>query len=256
MSITDLLTPPQDTNRPGAVGSFVLGTVAENNSDEFPGMVKVAFTAWTEGENISKWLPVLTPYAGPGYGCYLIPEIDDIVLVGFIGPMLEQPFVMGSFFPMGAALPGEQYDEKNTSRHFKTKGGVSLTVKDDDGKQSVSVETPQGLKLLMEDESGSITVTDGANSLKLDAKAGAAELTADKKITLKAGSCEISMDGTGGSLGIKGGQLSLEGSQTAALKSSNMLTVDGGMTTVEGKQTLTLKGSAMCEISGGMVKIN
>jgi uncharacterized protein involved in type VI secretion and phage assembly len=257
MSITDLLTPLEPAGQSGR-GGFVLGTVAENNSQDFPGMVKVAFTGWTEGENLSKWLPVLSSYAGMEHGRYLIPEVDDIVLVGFIGPMMEQPFVLGGFFPVGAALPGELSDDKNTNRHLKTKGGVELAVSDEDGKQSVAAQTPKGLKICIEDESESITVSDkdGKNILKLDCAGGGVELSADKTITLKAGSCELIMDGAGGAITIKGGQLALEGSQKAELKSGNMLTLEGGMATVEGKQTLTLKGSAMCEISGGMVKIN
>jgi uncharacterized protein involved in type VI secretion and phage assembly len=255
MSITDLLAP-KVTPHHGGPGSFVLGTVAENNGKDFPGMVKVAFTAWTEGENISKWLPVLSPYAGKGYGCYLIPEVGDIVLVGFIGPMLEQPFVLGSFYPADTGFKGEQFDEGNFNRSLKTKGGVSLTVKDEGGKQSIHAETPKGFSITIDDGEESIVITDKKNCVKLDAKGEALELTAGKKITLKAGSCEISMDGTEGALTVKGGQLKLEGSQTVNLKSGNMLTAEGGMTTVEGKQTLTLKGSAMCEVSGGMVKIN
>jgi uncharacterized protein (DUF2345 family) len=114
------------------------------------------------------------------------------------------------------------------------------------------------LSISIDDGEESIVITDkgGKNCVKLDAKGGALELTAEKKITLKAGSCEISMDGTGGALTVEGGQLKLEGSRTVNLKSGNMLTAEGGMTTVEGKQTLTLKGSAMCEVSGGLVKIN
>ena len=257
MSITDMLTSGDSQYRPG-FGGFVLGTVAENNNKDFPGMVKVNFTGWAEGENVTGWLPVLCPYAGKEYGLSFIPEIDDIVLVGFIGPMMEQPFVMGSFFPAGAQIPSEQFDENNLNRYMKTKGGVILAIRDEDGKQSVCVETPKGLKINIKDEDETITIGDKGdkNTLKLDCKGGAAELQADKKITLKAGSCEISLDGTGGALTVKGGQLNLEGSQTATLKSNNMATIDGGMVTVEGKQTLTLKGSAMCEISGGMVKIN
>ena len=257
MSIMDLIAPQESSDSNGRSG-FVLGTVAENNSQDFPGMVKVAFTGWTEGENISKWLPVLSPYAGKEHGRYLIPEVDDIVLVGFIGPMLEQPFVLGSFYPAEAALPGELFDDKNINRHLKTKGGVELAASDEDGKQSIAVRTPKGLNISVEDEADLITISDkdAKNILKLDCAGGAIELIADQTISIKAGSCELTMDGAGGKITLKGGQLALEGSQTVEMKSSNMLTLEGGMATLEGKQTLTLKGSAMCEISGGMVKIN
>lgn len=258
MSITDLITSGDSPNGRG-LGGFVLGTVSENDNQDFPGMVKVAFTAWTSGGEISKWMPVLSPYAGKEYGSYLIPEVNDIVLVGFIGPMMEQPFVLGSFYPAEAKLPKDQFDKKNINRYFKTMGGVSFAVSDEKNKQKMEAMTPKGLKISAEDENEVITVTDknGKNLVKLDCKSGAITVTADKKITLKAGPCEICMDGGGpGTISVKAGQINAEGKQTVSVKSNNMLTVEGGMATVEGKQTLTLKGSAMCEISGGLVKIN
>jgi len=105
MSITDLLTLDNSPHSAGH-GAFVLGTVAENNNKDFAGMVKVNFTAWTDGENLSRWMPVLSPYAGEDYGRYLIPEVDDIVLVGFIGTLREQPFVMGELLSRRRVAPG------------------------------------------------------------------------------------------------------------------------------------------------------
>lgn len=256
--ITDLLTPPRQTQPAGVPGNFVPGTVAENNSKDFPGMVKVNFTAWTDGKNLSKWMPVLTPYAGKKHGRYWIPEVDDIVLVGFIGPMLERPFVMGSFFPVGADIPKERFNDKNTNRFLKTKGGVTLAVSDEDGKQSVDIQTPKGLRVWIEDENETVSVADknGKNILKLDCKSGGIEITADKKLSLKAGKCSVEMDGSSGGLTLKCEQLKLEANMTAEIKSGNMMTVKGGMVTVEAQQQLALKGTAMCEVSGGMVKIN
>jgi len=257
MSITDLLSP-QEERHTGFTGGLVLGRVDANNDKKFPGMVKVEFKAWEQGKNISQWLPVLLSYAGKEHGKYLLPEVDDIVLVGFMGAMLEKPFVMGSFYPAGAKLPEKQFDNKNLNRHFATKGGVTFTVRDESGKQKMEAVTPKGLKISAEDEKEVITVTDkdGKNILRFDCKGGEISLSADKKISLKAGNCEITMDGNTGGLTLKCDQLKLEAGKTASIKSGNIMTVEGGMLTVQGKQQLALKGSALCEISGGVVKIN
>ncbi len=217
-------------------------------------MVKVSFTAWTRGSDVSEWMPVLSPYAGKEHGRYCIPEVDDIVLVGFIGPMLEQPFVLGSFFPADSSVPGEQNDKNNTNKSLKTKSGITVSIHE----KSVGIETPKGLSVLLDDESEAITVSDrdGKNKLFLDCKGGAVELTADKSITIKSGAAELAMDGASGGVTIKGGAVTVEGSQSLDLKSNSMLTASGGTSTFEGKQTAKLSGSAMCEISGGMVKIN
>ena len=255
-AIADLLASqnPQDAGR--YPGCFVLGTVAKNDDSNYPGMVKVEFTAWQDGQNISKWMPVLSSYAGKEYGRYLIPEVDDVVLVGFIGDYMEKPFVLGSFYPAGAAQPSDQFTKENFNRQFKTKGEVKFTVKDDKGKQEYEALTPKGLKIRAEDDGETITLSDkgGKNYVKLDCKNGEISVTADKKITLKTGSCTITMDGQSGALELKCMQFKMEASQTANIKSNAMMTIDGGVTTVQGKQA-SLKGAAMAEVTGGMVKI-
>lgn len=257
-SITDLLTPSQgqfSMLQRGA--SFLLGSVTENNNEEFAGMVKVEFTSWKEGSNISRWIPVMSGYAGKEYGSYVMPEIGDIVVLGFIGNMMENPFVLGCMYPAGATLPGEQYHDENFNKHFKTKGGITLTISDEGGKEKLEVKTKKEHTISIEDESDTITIgdKDSKNSFVIDIKNGEVTLKADKKITFEVGSCSVVMEGGSGKMAIKANQLEAEGSQKALLKSGNMMNVEGAQVTIDGKQT-KMAGTAMCEISGGMVKIN
>lgn len=259
-SIMDLLKEErQGPGRiPGEMGGFVQGLVTENNDKNFPAMVKVEFTSWTEGKNICEWIPMLFPYAGPSYGGYLLPEIGDVVLLGFLGGAQNRPFVLGCFYPPEAAYLQESFDDKNLKKRFVTKGGVELVVTDEEEKQTLSLMTPKGLRIGLEDETECITVTDkdGKNQVKLDCKNGALELLADKKITLKTGSCEIVLDGQGGAVTIKGDKLTLEAGQTAKLVGKQSLTLEGGMLKAEGKQTAVLKGGSMTEVSGQILKLN
>ena len=251
-SITDMLTPQPPIA--GNAGGFVLGTVASAASPDFQGMVQVNFTGWTDGKNLSQWMPVLYHYAGAEHGQYWLPEVDDIVLVGFMGPMLEKPFVMGSFYPVGASIPKEQYIDKNTNRYLKTAGGVTFAITDEDGKQGIDIQTPKGKRVWIDDSGDAITIEDGKNTVKLDG-GGAIEITAEKTITIKTGSCSIEMDGNAGKLSISCGQLEIKASQTAEISSDNMMTLKGNMTKVEGQQ-LSLNGSAMSELKGGILKLN
>lgn len=258
-SIADLLREGrQGVGLSGQIGSFVQGIVTENNDKNFPAMVKVEFTSWLSGKNICEWIPLLHPYAGAAYGCYLLPEIGDVVLVGFLGAAQTKPFVLGCFYPAGAKILSESFDEKNLKKRFITKGGVECTVSDEKDKQSVLLTTPKGLKLTIEDETEQVAVSDkdGKNLIRLDCKNGAIEITADKTIALKVGKCEITLDGQGGAIAIKGDKLTLEAAQTAKLAGNQSLTLEGGMLKAEGKQTAALKGGTMTEISGQMLKLN
>ena len=106
-------------------------------------MVKVEFTVWESGKNMCEWVRLLAPYTGKDYGTYWVPEIDETVLVGFIGGSLKRPFLLGSLYPSGASLVSENFDKKNVKKRVKTKGGVDIAISDEDGKQSITVTTPK-----------------------------------------------------------------------------------------------------------------
>ncbi len=259
-SITDLLSGGQFTSNPEfkQVGDFIQGVVTDNNNKEFPGMVKVELTSFKKDSNIGGWIPVLQNYAGATYGRYVLPEIDDIVLVGFIGADRKRPFVLGSLYPANAAMVKESYIDKNTNKHLKTKGNVMLSISDEENKQSVTVSTPKGLSVSIADENELITITDkgSKNVIKIDAKGGEISIVADKKITLTAGKCEIAMDGDAGKLDISCDQLNIKASKQATISGGQKTAIDGAMLSLNGKQTAELKGGTMTTITGGMVKVN
>ncbi len=265
-SITDLLYSNNEQYDGQKVPGFVQGVVIENNNKEYMGMVKVEFTVWENGKNICEWVRLMSPYTGAAYAHYLVPEIDEIVLVGFIGGSLKRPFVLGSLYPADAQIVKDSFHENNYLKVFKTKAGTNITVNDEDSKQSVSVTTPKGAKIVIEDENETCTISDEGekNSLFIDFKSGEITLTADKKITLSAGSAEFVLDGSGNTCTTKAKDINLEGSGNVTVKATSNATIEGtskaelkGMTaSVSGTQQSELKGSMQTTISGGIVKIN
>ena len=134
-SITDLLKKDNEYFDSQKIPGFVQGVVVENNNADFKGMVKVEFTAWESGKNMCEWVRLVSPYTGKNYGIYCVPEIDEIVLVGFIGGSLKRPFLLGSLYPGGAATVNDNFDKKNINKRLKTKGGMDILINDEDGKQ-------------------------------------------------------------------------------------------------------------------------
>ena len=118
-SITDLLKIENEYFDSQKVPGFVQGIVVENNNSDFQGMVKVEFTAWESGKNMCEWVRLLSPYTGKDYGMYCVPEINEIVLVGFIGGSLKRPFLLGSLYPGGSATVKDNFDQKNIKKHKK-----------------------------------------------------------------------------------------------------------------------------------------
>lgn len=237
---------------------FVQGKVTDNADKNNPGMVKVEFLSWKSGSNICEWMPLLHPYAGKDYGSYLVPEVGDVVLVGFLGAEMRRPFVMGVLYPAGAQYPGTCFTDKNDTKALRTKGGHSVIFSDEKGKERCTLTTPKGLTACLDDEKETITLTDkqGKNLLRLDCKSGEAQVTADAKIVLKTGKCTLSMDGKAGEIQLSCDRLTIKATQQANVSANQMMQLSGGMFKAEGKQTVQIKGGAMTEVSGGMVKIN
>jgi uncharacterized protein involved in type VI secretion and phage assembly len=256
-SLSDYLDGPV-AGKGTAAPVFLEATVAENADKEHPGMVRVTYTVFADGKNRSAWVPVLSPYAGKDYGVFMVPEIGDVVVVAFLNRDMQRPFIIGSFYPQGATLPGDSFDENNRIRALRTKGGIGLLLRDEPEKQAVELTTPGGLTVELSDEAKTLRLSDKdkKNSMALDAGNNAVTLQCDGKLTLKAGSCELVLDGQSGKMTVKAAQIELKADQSAALSAGTTLTLEGAVAKLEGKQTASLKGSGMTEVSGGILKLN
>lgn len=258
-SITDLLnTNGQSNVQERTSGSFVMGTITENNDKDHPGMVKVSFTAWNKDKNVYEWIPMLSAYAGKEHGVYIQPEVGDVVIVGFVGPGMKTPFILGSLFSNTSTMLKDCAEEKNMNRQLKTKGGILAQLSDESGKESIHVATPKELSVTIEDEKETISIQDkdGSNALVFDCQGGNITLTAKTKITLEAGQSSIEIDGNAGSITIKANQCKLQAQQTVNIEGTQSTTVKGGMLTVEGQQTTAVKSSGPVQVQGAIVQIN
>jgi len=256
--ITDLLQGKRDDDpRLSSLPPFVQGKVLDIADSKNKGLVKVEYTEWAANKNVVQWIPVMRPYAGKGYGLYVMPEIDDIVIISFMGRDLNRPFIVGSLYPAGNTFVAENWVDKNTKRRLKFKGGVDFTVSEESGKASVTAVTPKGLTIKFEDEKEIITVSDknGKNILKIDSKNGQIDITAGKKMNFKAGKCTIAMDGTKGSISVAGNKVEIKSKQSGTFDGGQKLDLTGGMLTAQGKQTASFKGGTTAELKGGVVNI-
>lgn len=257
-AIVDLLKMPNEMYDNQMVPGFVQGTVVENNNDDYPGMVKVSFTVWEDKKNMIEWVRLLSPYTGKDYGTYLVPEIDETVLVGFIGGSIKRPFLLGSLYPGDSKLVKEQYDKKNINKRIQTKGGISIALSDEENKQSVTVTTKKEIKLVLEDEKETVLISDkdGKNKIFLDMKNGAVSIEAEKTMTLKAGDAKLVLDGNKKQMDLSTGTINIAANQKLSMEGKTSTSVKGGSFEAAGTQSAKISASGQMEISGAMVKIN
>jgi uncharacterized protein involved in type VI secretion and phage assembly len=160
----------------------------------------------SEQQEAPLWARVVCPFAGSDRGAFLMPDVEDEVLVVFQGGDPRFPLVIGGLWNGTSTSPANLEFGSNRLKVIRSRRGVTLTLDDSEGEERFSVETPGGQRLTLRDGPGTITVEDShGNSARFE-PAGVT-LEASAKVTVKA--CQVNV-------------------------SAGMVTVDAGLSTFSG----------------------
>ena len=197
-------------NWPGVVPAIVTNTDDPNNW----GRVKVKFP-WITDDAESDWARVVGIGAGPEAGLFIMPEVDDEVLVVFGHGDFSQPYVLGGLWNGQNAPPAEgagaPSGEKPQVRTWHSPGGHIIAVYDN-ADNKIDIATAGGHHLTLDDANNKVVITtSGGLSITLD--------DGGSKISLQsAGEVEINTSGnltleSGGNIDIQAsGQVNIQGS--------------------------------------------
>lgn len=145
-----------------------VATVKHNDDPTGQGRVRVQFQ-WQDGDNMSPWMRVMTPDGGGGgkvsknRGFVFVPEEGDQVMVAFEQGNPDAPFVMGSLFHGKTGGGGGQ---GNKTKSLTTRCGSTVTLDDDSG--SVTVSDPSGNTVTLNGD-GTMTIN-APNKLEINSK--------------------------------------------------------------------------------------
>jgi len=188
--------------RAGNPATLAIGIVTANNDPQGHGRVKVKLPGF--GDNLeSYWCRLASPMAGNGRGLYILPEVNDEVLVTALD--WPNPIVLGSLWNGNDAPPLVNADAVSQQgvqqRMFKSRAGHVILMDDNDGAEKVVIQSHAGQKVFIDDARGQekVVIEDkNGNSITLESQSN--------KLTIKAsGNIEIQ---AGGNLDLKaGGQL-------------------------------------------------
>ncbi len=158
------------------------------------GRVKVSLP-WapdTGGGQYEAWARLATMMGGSNRGSWFVPDTSDEVLVAFEAGDTRRPYVVGALWN-GTDSPPESMDGggQNDRKVLRSRNGVKVTLDDQDGQEKFIAETPGGQKVTLKDGPGSVEIVDSnGNSVKLEA--AGITITASAKVTINAGTMEIS----------------------------------------------------------------
>lgn len=243
--------------RSGKCSGVMRAVVKENWNEEQPGKVLVEFLTGEQGKNSTKWLPVLQPYCGNGYGFYFHPEINTEVVVGSLMGDVNSLMVLGSLWNQVDALPADTAGEKNTIKRIRTKGNHEIIFDDDEETAKIQIYTGNKLHVELNDKEKCISIFDEnkENGLQINAKDGEFHIYAKKKIILSAGDKDAMVIDGSNKITIEANQIEENGTQSFQLKTQK-LEVKGDMTEIKASGSMKINSSGMTEIKGSMVKIN
>jgi uncharacterized protein involved in type VI secretion and phage assembly len=166
-------------------------TVADNQDPQGQGRVKVRLP-WSPDSaagSYEVWARLATMNAGDNRGSWFIPEVDDEVLVCFGGGDPDWPYVVGSLWNGRDATP-ESIDANNDVRSLTSRSGIKITLDDTSGAVKLTLSTPGGQRVVLDDGATTVTVSDSSgNSLEL--APGGVTLTAASQLSIKAATISI-----------------------------------------------------------------
>lgn len=154
--------------------------------------VRLPWSPDTVEASYEAWARIATLMAGAGRGTWFIPEVDDEVLVSFEAGNPARPYVVGALWN-GTDEPPERMDGdgRNNLRTIKSRSGIVLQFDDTAGSEKLTVETPAGQSVVLDDGERSVTIQDAnGNSATFDA--GGVTVDAAAKVTVNASTIEMS----------------------------------------------------------------
>lgn len=238
-------------------GGVMLAKVTNINDPDTLGRVKCKPVSTDPDVAETDWCFVMAPAGGNGYGTFFFPNVDDLVIVAFLNGNIHQPLVLGSYWAGETKAPYKIESGKNEIISTKTPLGSEIRLEDVKDKTKITITTPSGAVIQIDDENQTITAgdTDKKNQLLLNWKEGSVELKAEKTLTIAAGDTTLTMESSGNVTVKSSKKIGLE-SADIAMKGNSSFKAEAATGEISASGKLSLTASGVAELKGGMVQIN
>jgi uncharacterized protein involved in type VI secretion and phage assembly len=188
------MSPETILARPAALfAQAQLARVVSLGDPESRNRVQIRLVAFDalDGQDAPLWARVVCPFAGDDRGAFWMPDVDDEVLVVFAGGDPRYPLVLGGLWNGAVAAPADIGAAGNTTKRLRSKNGITVTMEDRQGQETLTLETPGGQTLTLKDGPGKVEIKDSnGNSVTLESAGITVQAAA--KVTVQAAQVAVS----------------------------------------------------------------
>lgn len=227
--------------RASKIRGVQLAIVVDNKDGEGnPGYrVKVKFP-WLNEQETSFWARIAVPMGGADRGTYVLPEIDDQVLVVFEHGDINRPIVVGSLWSKKQEPVEVNQSGKNTTKLIKSRAGHRIIFDDKDGAEKI---------VIVDQTKKNKIILDSVNKIVKIESDGDIEIKAKTNIVLHSNALKV---GTREAITGKARALLTHAQKTFGLKATGGITIGGGNTTinVSNAAATSVSGSGSGELGG------
>jgi phage baseplate assembly protein gpV len=229
------------TLRVSKVRGVQLAIVVDNQPGADVGGYRVKLKLpWLTEQDTTFWARIAIPMGGPDRGTYVLPEIDDQVLVVFEHGDIERPIVIGALWSKKQEPVEVNESGKNSTKLIKSRCGHRIIFDDKQGAEKI---------VIVDKTKKNKIVLDSVNKVVKIESDGDLEVIAKSNVILHANALKI---GTSETVSGKGASLLTHAAKTFGLKATSSITVGGGSTTinVSNAAATRVSGSGAGELGG------
>jgi uncharacterized protein involved in type VI secretion and phage assembly len=159
--------------------------------DKHLGRIEVKFP-WlgNDGAKVRAWATLLSPYAEKDQGFMVLPSVDTQVVVGFEAGDLRRPYIVGASWNGIETLPSDP-EEANNKRLMKTRSGSLLEFDDTEGSVKITLTTPGGHKVVLDDGGLEIEVTHSSGHFVKLESSGKVSIQANSTVDITASALNV-----------------------------------------------------------------
>jgi len=227
--------------RASKIRGVQLAIVVDNkDGDGNPGYrVKLKFP-WLNEQESTFWARIAIPMGGNGRGTYVLPEIDDQVLVVFEHGDIDRPIVIGGLWSKQQEPVEVNQSGKNNTKLIKSRSGHRIIFDDKEGAEKITI---------VDKTKKNKIVLDSVNKIVKIESDGDIEVIAKANVIMHSNALKI---GTTEGVTGKGASLLTHSAKTFGLKATSSITIGGGNTTINTSNTAatSVSGSGAGELGG------